>query len=126
MAFPSNVQTVLVCDDETILRILVRATLARLGFRVLEASDGNRALTCIRKDKPDLVLLDLMLPGRSGSEILAEVRGDPDCASTPVVLLSARAQAAECAAGLAGGADLYLFKPFSPRGLVDVVKHILP
>jgi CheY-like chemotaxis protein len=126
MAISSKPRTVLVCDDDAVLRILVRATLDQWGFRILEACDGHRALACVREFKPDLILLDVIMPGRSGSEVLAEVRADPDCALTPVIMLSARVQAADRAAGLAAGANYYLSKPFSPPALAGLVKQMLP
>ena len=87
--------TVLVCDDEPVLRLLVRATLDRGDYTVLEAGDGDEALARARSDRPDLILLDMMMPGRSGSEVLRAVRSDPASAATPVIMLTARAQAAD-------------------------------
>ena len=85
--------TILICDNEEPLRALVRATLGSDDYTILEAGDGEEALELARDRRPDLVVLDVMMPGRSGLEVLAELRGDPTLASTPVLMLTARAQA---------------------------------
>jgi CheY-like chemotaxis protein len=117
--------TVLVCDDEPVLRMLVRAALGDERYIVLEACDGDEALACARRERPDLVLLDLMMPGRSGSEVLRALRSDPATAATPVIMLTARAQAADRAAMDIAGATGYLTKPFSPLGLASLVEEVL-
>jgi CheY-like chemotaxis protein len=83
--------TVLVCDDEPVLRMLVRATLDDGRYTILEACDGEQALERVRSDRPDVILLDIMMPGRSGSEVLRELRRNPETAATPVIMLTARA-----------------------------------
>lgn len=118
-------QTLLVCDDELVLRSLIRAALEPEGFAVVEASDGDEALDLARRERPDLVVLDLMMPGRSGLEVLAELRRDPELAATPVLMLSARTQTADREAAAAAGADRFLSKPFSPRELTVVVTEML-
>ncbi|MDX6573261.1 MAG: two-component system, OmpR family, phosphate regulon response regulator PhoB [Gaiellales bacterium] len=116
---------VLVCDDEPVLRMLVRATLEQGDYTVLEASDGDEALARTRAAHPDLILLDMMMPGRSGSDVLHALRADAATAATPVIMLTARAQAADREAMNLAGADHYLTKPFSPVGLAALVEEVL-
>jgi CheY-like chemotaxis protein len=116
---------VLVCDDEAALRMLVRATLDLANYTVVEARDGDEALKHIRSEHPDLVLLDMMMPGTSGGDVLAELRRDPATAATPVIMLTARAQASDRAAMKLAGANYFLTKPFSPIGLAALVEDVL-
>jgi CheY-like chemotaxis protein len=116
---------VLVCDDEPVLRLLVRAALGDSTYTVVEACDGDEALERTRSERPDLILLDVMMPGRSGREVLRELRGDPATAGTPVIMLTARAQAADRAELDLAGATRYLTKPFSPMGLAALVEEVL-
>ena len=115
--------TVLVCDDEDTLRSLIRATLS--DYEIVEACDGDEALERARAVGPDLILLDMMMPGRSGLDVLAELRRDEHLGSTPVVMLTARSQLADRDAAAAAGADRYLAKPFSPLQLIAVVDELL-
>lgn len=117
--------TVLVCDDEPVLRMLVRATLDDGRYTILEACDGEQALERVRSDQPDVILLDIMMPGRSGSDVLRELRRNPKTAATPVIMLTARAQAADREAMHLAGATHYLTKPFSPVGLAALVEEVL-
>jgi CheY-like chemotaxis protein len=117
--------TVLVCDDEPVLRMLVRATLDQGDYTVIEACDGDEALACTRASRPDLILLDMMMPGRSGSDVLRQLRADPATAETPVIMLTARAQASDREAMNRAGASHYLTKPFSPVGLAALVEEVL-
>jgi CheY-like chemotaxis protein len=116
---------VLVCDDEPVLRMLVRATLEQGDYAVVEARDGDEAIELARHEHPDLILLDMMMPGRSGNEVLRELRSDPETTETPVIVLTARAQAADREAMDAAGATHYLTKPFSPVGLAALVEEVL-
>jgi CheY-like chemotaxis protein len=113
--------TILVCDNEEPLRALIRATLDSGDYRLLEARDGDESLELARRARPDLILLDVMMPGRSGIEVLRELRSDPSFAETRVIMLTARAQAADREAAEAVGADCFLTKPFSPAELVALV-----
>jgi CheY-like chemotaxis protein len=117
--------TVLVCDNEEILRDLVRASLDGNGYRFVEARDGEEAVETARRSRPDVILLDMMMPGRSGIEVLEELRRDPDLGAIPVIMLTARAQVADREAAERAGADLFLAKPFSPRALAQAVEQLL-
>ncbi len=119
------VPRILVCDNEGVLRDLVRATLGGNGYDLIEARDGDEALALARDTKPDLVLLDMMMPGRSGLDVLAELRADPELAETRVVMLTARTQAADREAAAEAGADRFLTKPFSPLQLKALVEDML-
>ena len=117
--------TVLLCDDEEVLRSLVRATLDDDGYSILEARDGDESLELARSARPDLIVLDMMMPGRSGLDVLQELRKDPELGNTPVVMLTARARQSDRDAAVAAGADRYLSKPFSPLELITVVEDLL-
>ncbi|MBI4260982.1 MAG: response regulator transcription factor [Actinobacteria bacterium] len=114
--------TVLVVDDEEAIAEAVRARLESEGFRVLVAGDGPRAIELARTDRPDLVVLDLMLPGMDGLEVCKEIQRTE---WVPVLMLTARTDEADKVAGVAVGADDYLTKPFSLRELAVRVKAIL-
>jgi CheY-like chemotaxis protein len=122
---PRTAPRILVCDDEDVLRMLVRATLSPGEYEVVEARDGDEAIERARNKRPDLILLDMMMPGRSGLDVLAEVRRDPVLGRTPVIMLSARAQATDREAAERAGADCYLAKPFSPGELAALVEQLL-
>jgi CheY-like chemotaxis protein len=117
--------TILVCDNEKPLRALVRATLDSSNYRLVEARDGNESLKLARSARPDVILLDVMMPGRSGLEVLRELRSDPTFAETPVIMLTVRAQAADREAAEAAGADCFLAKPFSPAELTALLEQLL-
>jgi two-component system alkaline phosphatase synthesis response regulator PhoP len=114
--------TILVVDDEQPIVDLVQSYLLAEGYQVYTASDGVKALTMARTVKPDLVVLDLMLPGIDGLEVLRRLHQE---SSVYVLLLTARSEEVDKVVGLAVGADDYLTKPFSPRELVARVKAIL-
>ena len=113
---------VLVVDDEPTVREVVVGYLRRDGHEVSEAADGNRALELLESEPPDLVVLDLMLPGISGLDILRRLRQTSDI---PVIMLTARADESDRVAGLELGADDYVVKPFSPRELAARVNGVL-
>lgn len=112
----------LVVDDESRLRDLVREYLAREGFRVVTAADGLTAVEAAREHRPDVVVLDLMLPGIDGLEVCRQLRAFSDAY---VIMLTARAEEVDRIVGLEVGADDYLTKPFSPRELVARVRAML-
>ena len=117
-----NRRTVLVCDNESVMRALVRATL-EADFEILEARDGDEALAAIARHAPDLLLLDMMMPGRTGLEVVAELRAAGE--TLPVVMVTARAQASDRVRAVDAGADRFLPKPFSPAELAALVAELL-
>ena len=118
-------QKILVVEDEPDIRKLVQYNLAQEHFKVLEAEDGEQALKIVQRDKPNLLILDLMLPGLSGIELCRILRDRSDTAKLPILMLTAKAGETDRVLGLEMGADDYLTKPFSPRELVARVRAIL-
>src|SRR6266705_2153179 len=114
--------TVLVVDDEPIVREVVRRYLDREGFRTLEAADGTNARELLERETPNLVVLDVMLPGMDGLALCRWIRERSD---VPVILLTARGEEADRIVGLELGADDYVTKPFSPRELATRVRTVL-
>jgi len=115
----------LVVEDEPDIRKLVHYNLAQERFKVIEAEDGEKALKLVQREKPHLIVLDLMLPGLSGLELCRSLRERPETSQIPILMLTAKAGEADRIVGLEMGADDYLTKPFSPRELVARVKAIL-
>jgi len=121
---PSLVR-VLVADDEDDIRALVCVAVAKAGCTVTNSvADGTTALATARADVPDLAVLDVSMPGASGLEVCAALRGDPATAGVRILLLSAGASLDDVARGLAAGADAYLAKPFGVSGLVHQVRAL--
>jgi two-component system, OmpR family, response regulator MtrA len=114
-------KTVLICEDDSNLRTLVRLALGD-GYRFFEAPDGPSALELARSIRPDLIVLDLMLPGRSGFDILSDLRRGED-ADTPVIVISAWSDSNEAA--VEAGADRFVAKPFDPDELRDAAVELL-
>lgn len=121
-AAPPSSQTVLVVDDEDMVREVVSAYLAREGYATVEATDGPAALEAVEHHRPDLIVLDVMLPRLDGYSVLTELRKHTQ---VPVILLTARTQEVDRVLGLELGADDYVVKPFSPRELTARVKSVL-
>ncbi len=121
----SRVKTVLIADDEPSLRLLAHATIASDRCMVVEAADGDQAWQLIQEHQPAVALLDVQMPGRTGVELTRAIKSDPSLTSTRVILLSAKAQATDVAAGLTAGADHYLTKPFSPPELLAILEQAL-
>lgn len=121
----SPVPRILVVEDEPDIAALIAYQLTREGYRVETAGSGQEALTAVGRDIPDLVVLDRMLPGVSGDEILRTLRGEAGTANVPVLMLTALREQEDRIEGLELGADDYLTKPFSPRELVLRVQAIL-
>jgi two-component system alkaline phosphatase synthesis response regulator PhoP len=118
-------QRILVVDDDTGIVRLVRSYLEQAGFEVLVAYNGETALHTIRRDHPDLLILDLMLPDRDGWEITRLVRADEHLAALPIIMLTARVEDTDKIVGLELGADDYITKPFNPQEVVARVRALL-
>ena len=116
---------VLIADDEANIVISLEFLMQREGYRVTIARDGDAALEAIRRERPDLVLLDVMMPGRSGFEVCQAVRADEALAAVKILMLSAKGRDTDLAKGSALGADAYMTKPFSTRELADKVREML-
>ncbi len=116
---------ILVVDDDTNLRLLLRTTLEDSEVEVIEAADGNEALEVALKERPDLVVLDWMMPGMTGLELTRRLRADARTARMPIILLTAKGQDDDRAEGLEAGADHFLVKPFSPLELLEKIQRVL-
>lgn len=117
--------TILIVDDEAPIRDMIRMSLEMAGYQCLEAADGLQAHTLIVDAKPDLVLLDWMLPGTSGIELLRRLKRDDMTAELPVIMLTAKTEEDNKIQGLDVGADDYVTKPFAPRELLSRIKAVL-
>jgi two-component system, OmpR family, alkaline phosphatase synthesis response regulator PhoP len=113
---------ILVIDDEPKIVEICRDYLTAAGFEVMTAADGQRGLIVARKERPDLIVLDLMMPGLDGLDVCRELRRESD---TPIIMLTARVEESDKLVGLELGADDYITKPFSPRELVARVRTVL-
>ena len=118
-------ELVLVIEDEKEIQELLRYNLERAGFRVAVAGDGDTGLELLFASRPDALVLDLMLPGASGLDVLREVRDEPATSDLPVVVLTARSSEMDKLVGFERGADDYLTKPFSPKELVARLRALL-
>src|SRR5919106_4556894 len=115
---------VLVADDDPIILRLLEVNLGLEGFLVETASRGEDAVRRAREGKPDVIVLDVMMPGMSGYEVAEQLKGDPETLSIPVVFLSARAQDDDRRRGQQLGGAAYITKPFDPAELVEVVRRL--
>lgn len=121
-------RAVLIVDDEQHIRLLIEQTLEELldeDVELYTAADGDEAIAAIAAQHPDLVFLDVMMPGRSGLDVCRAVRADPDLAGAYIVLLTAKGQAQDRDEGLAAGADEFLTKPFDPDALLALARNVL-
>ena len=116
---------ILIADDEVNIVISLEFLMKREGFEVVLAADGEEAITKIRDERPDLVLLDVMMPRKTGFEVCQEVRSDPALQDLKILMLTAKGRDTEVAKGMALGADAYMTKPFSTHELVERVKSLL-
>jgi DNA-binding response OmpR family regulator len=116
---------VLCADDDADILSLVRLRLERAGYRVVTAEDGQKAIELLRAQSPELAVLDVMMPKRTGYEVLAELRADELLRGMKVILLSARVQEGDVSRGMDAGADAYLAKPFKAQDLVSTVEGLL-
>jgi DNA-binding response OmpR family regulator len=116
---------ILIVDDEPNIVISLEFLMKREGFDVAVAGDGETALRLLAEQPPDLVLLDVMLPRKSGYEVCAAIRANPGLQGTKIILLTAKGRETEMAKGMALGADTYMTKPFSTKDLLTRVKQML-
>jgi DNA-binding response OmpR family regulator len=118
---------IFVVDDDPDVRELVEYKLLQQGHDVQSAVDGQEALRLVRDAKPALLLLDVMMPGLSGFDVLMELRADAATKSLPIIMLTAKAETGDVDRGLALGANDYMIKPFSPRELMNRIQaHLVP
>lgn len=120
-----NKKCILVVEDEEDILELLTYNLTREGYKVVGKASGEEGLAAVRRERPHLIVLDLMLPGRSGLEICRHLKQDPATEPIPVVMLTARGEEADIVAGLELGADDYVTKPFSPRILAARIRAVL-
>ncbi len=118
-------QRVLVVDDEPDVLLLCRVNLEFEGYEVVLASNGVDAIAEVRDQRPDVILLDVMMPQKDGWQVLDELQGDPELATIPVVMLTARSQEQDQIRGWSTGVAEYITKPFSPLSLSQVVESVL-
>ena len=116
---------ILVADDDVDIRELVEFKLSTMGHDVVAVGDGAAAIDACMAEKPDLAVLDVMMPGVSGLDAIRAIRAEPALADLPVILLTARAQESDVETGFDSGADDYITKPFSPRELASRVQALL-
>ena len=115
---------ILVCDDERHIVRLIQVNLERQGYSVVTAFDGKEGLEKVRSEKPNLVVLDVMMPYMDGFEVLQNLKKNPSTRDIPVIMLTAKAQDADVFRGWQSGVDCYLTKPFNPMELLTFVKRI--
>jgi len=116
---------ILVVDDEPALLRLMEFVLARQGYVLRMATNGDEALIAAQEFRPDLIVLDIMMPRRDGYAVTEAIRADPTLSSTPILMLSAKAQEADIERGMAVGVDTYITKPFDPDALAETVASYL-
>ncbi len=120
-----NKKHILVVEDEEDILELIRYNLSKEGYKVSCSNSGESGLKSARKEKPDLILLDLMLPGIDGFDVCRALRSEPDTKSTPIIMITAKGEEPDMVTGLELGADDYVVKPFSPRVLLARIKSVL-
>jgi CheY-like chemotaxis protein len=116
---------ILICDNEPALRALLRGAFAQGDYDVHEARDGDESLELARELEPDVIVLDMMMPGRTGLQVLEELRVEERFRETPVIMLTARAQASDRLAAADAGVSLFVPKPFSPLKLAALVDDFI-
>jgi DNA-binding response OmpR family regulator len=121
----TDAKTVLIADDDDDIRELVAYRMTRSGYAVLQATNGEEAVELATAERPDLAILDVMMPRLDGFEVVRRLRAQEETARIPIILLTARAQDADVARGFGAGADDYIRKPFSPQELAMRVQAIL-
>lgn len=118
-------KTILIVEDEVELVEMVKMRLEANGYKVIAAYNGEDGLYWARKEKPDLILLDLMLPKMDGYEVCGTLKKDKNYADIPICMFTARAQESERRLGMELGADAYIIKPFEPSALLEKIKELL-
>ena len=119
--------TILICDDEPSLRELMRLSLETgAGYSFVEAGDGSEAIETLESARPDLILLDVMMPGTNGIAVLEHLRAHPDLSDTPVIVVSAFASPGDRQRAIEAGATRFVKKPFDPEALRSLVEELLP
>ncbi len=116
---------IVIVDDDVLIRETVRLALDHAGFYVIAVGEPERALAVVRAEKPDLVIMDLYMPGSDGRELIRALKSDPEIARTPVILFSGSDEAIDVVSGLQSGAVEYLGKPIDGEILLAKIKHIL-
>ena len=116
---------ILIADDEPTIVISLEVLLKREGYEVVVAHDGVQALERVRAERPDLAILDVMMPNRNGFEVCQDLRHDPEFKTLRIMMLTAKGRDTEVSKGLALGADVYMTKPFATRDLLAKVKALL-
>ena len=116
---------ILIADDERALRLLIAGTLEIDEYDILEADNGIQALDLVKRERPDLIILDVMMPGMTGYEVCKRIKTNPDIADTKVLILTAKGQQSDKEAAWEALADFYLSKSFSPMELLSMVEEIL-
>jgi DNA-binding response OmpR family regulator len=117
---------VLIVEDEPNIVLSLEFLLQREGYDTAVAADGEEALALARRLRPDVVLLDVMMPRRNGYDVCRAIRGDPDLAATPVIMVSAKGQEVEVLKGLELGASAYITKPFGNAEILEAIRAVLP
>lgn len=115
---------ILTCDDEKNIVRLIQVNLERQGYEVVTAYNGRECLEVVKKENPDLIVLDLMMPEMTGFEVLDTLKKDPETEHIPVIMLTARTQDQDVLRGWQAGVECYLTKPFNPMELVTFIKRI--
>jgi DNA-binding response OmpR family regulator len=118
-------QRVLIADDDPNIVVSLEFLLHQAGYEVHVAADGEETLRAVKRLRPDLLLLDIMLPLKNGFEVCQTLRSDPDQSGMKILMLTAKGRGTEVAKGLALGADAYVTKPFGTRELVETVRRLL-
>jgi len=121
-----EIPRVLIADDDALLRSLIEFKLSARGYQVIPAADGHEALRLIENERPDLIILDSMMPGMDGFAVLQSIKSKPELASIPVVMLTARKQESDIVGALQQGASDYVTKPFIPEELAMRVARLIP
>jgi DNA-binding response OmpR family regulator len=116
---------ILIADDEIAIRLLIHSTLENEEYNIIESQNGLETVEKYRDEAPDLLILDLMMPGLSGSEVCEKIRADPNAKKAPIIILTAKGKISDEAARQEFGADFYLTKPFSPLELLACVNQVL-